>query len=299
MPMRKPAVPVYKLFGEQQLWPTPEPVHHETIAERSALYDWEIASHSHDNLLQILFLNAGEASMTLETRNLTLEPPCVVVLPAGSVHGFRFSRDIDGRIISIPQTILGELLVLSPELLTRLEHSAYHPLSRRSEALKLARNLFQRFAREYQGNGPGRLTVMMCLLAEMLVGLARASGEAATHAAGSRRHKRLRRFRALIDSHFREWRPVTFYAERLGVSAAQLNNCCRSETGRSAQEMIHERILLEARRLLSYSDLEVTAVCYVLGFKDPAYFSRFFSRRQGVSPSRFKRELITGECSVR
>jgi len=98
------------------------------------------------------------------------------------------------------------------------------------------------------------------------------------------------RFVELIERHFRDWQPLSFYAQRLGVSTAQLNNSCRREAGRSAQEMIHDRLLLEARRLLAYSDLDVTGIGYALGFRDPAYFSRFFARRQGVSPSVFRLE---------
>lgn len=51
-------------------------------------------------------------------------------------------------------------------------------------------------------------------------------------------------------------------------------------------------MLLEARRLLAYSDLEITAIRYVLGFKDPAYFTRFFTRGQGIPPSVFRRKLV-------
>jgi len=61
-------VPTYRLFGETGLWSSIDPVHHETIAARSALHDWEITPHSHDNLLHLLFLRAGKAAMTLETQ---------------------------------------------------------------------------------------------------------------------------------------------------------------------------------------------------------------------------------------
>jgi len=85
-------VPSYKLFGETELWPTPEPVHYETIAERSALYGWEIAPHSHDSLIQITFLEEGEVRMVFETEVFELLTPCLVMVPARHIHGFRFSR---------------------------------------------------------------------------------------------------------------------------------------------------------------------------------------------------------------
>jgi AraC family transcriptional activator of pobA len=286
--MHKVAVPKYKLFGERALWPTPEPVHHETIAARSALHHWEISVHSHDSLLQILFLRSGAAEMTLETELATLHLPCVVLVPPGHAHGFRFSPDIEGQIVSIPNAILGELLMLSPDLLARLASMQAHALANLRDDLALLTTAFRLFAREYEGKDVGRLPLLMSILTQVLVWLARAAAAPAVPAAHQRFRQRLQSFHRLVDRHFSEWQPVRFYADRLGVSPAQLNNTCRRESGHSAQQVIHERILLEAKRLLAYSDLDVTSIAYALGFEDPAYFTRFFARKQGSPPSAFR-----------
>lgn len=286
--MEERIIPTYKLFGEQQLWPTPEPIHYETIADRSALYDWEITPHSHDNLLQILFLQEGSAGMTLETQAAPLATPCVVMMPPRQAHGFRFSSDVLGHIVTIPHFLLGELLALSPELKGQLDTALYIPLAGDDEALALMRMCFGQIGREYAGGEAGRLSVLMATLGLVVVWLARAAGASTGRASQDRFRQRIERFLDLIERHFREWQPLTFYAGRLGVSTTQLNNSCRRETGVSAQQLLHDRLLLEARRLLAYSDLDITAISYSLGFRDPAYFSRFFTRRQGMSPSAFR-----------
>ncbi|PKO53064.1 MAG: PobR regulator [Betaproteobacteria bacterium HGW-Betaproteobacteria-21] len=286
--MKDVQVPSYKLFGEKALWPTPEPVHCETIAARSALYDWEITPHSHDSLLHVVFLQAGAAEMVLETQSQALAVPCVLMVPPRRIHGFRFSPDMVGRIVTLPQALLGELFALSGELRGVFDSFRYLPLGDRPDTLDLIRLYFEQFEREYGGHLPGRLSALMATLGLVLVQLARAGGVASERVAHDRMHARVERFAELIEQHFREWQPIGFYAGRLGVSTAQLNNSCRREAGTSAQDMIHERLLLEARRLLAYSDLDVTGIGYSLGFQDPAYFSRFFSRRQGMSPSAFR-----------
>lgn len=286
--MKDARVPSYKLFGEKALWPTPEPVHCETIAARSALYDWEITPHSHDSLLHVVFLQAGEAEMVLETELQALTVPCVLMVPPRRIHGFRFSPDMVGQIVTLPQTLLGELFALSAELRGAFDGFRYLPLGEQPDTLALMRLHFEQFDREYAGRLPGRLSALLATLGLVLVQLARAGGIAAEGVAHDRMHVRVERFAALIENHFREWQPIGFYAGRLGVSPAQLNNSCRREAGTSAQDMIHERLLLEARRLLAYSDLDVTGIGYALGFRDPAYFSRFFSRKQGMSPSAFR-----------
>lgn len=287
--MNESRIPTYKLFGEKELWPAAELVHHETIAARSSLYDWEITPHSHDNLLQILFLQEGHAGMTLETQIETLATPCIVMMPPRRVHGFAFSPDVVGHIVTLPHFLLGELLALSPELREDLNAARYHPLADDTEGLALLSGHFALFSREYVQTRAGRASVLMAILTQILVWLARAGGTASERADHDRFRQRIDRFHDLIERHFREWRPVGFYAGELGVSPAQLNNSCRRKTGRSAQHMIHDRLLLEARRLLAYSDLDVTSIGYSLGFQDPAYFSRFFSRAQGMAPSAFRK----------
>ena len=285
------AVPTYKLFGEQRLWPTPEPVHYETIAERSALHDWEISPHSHDNLVQLLFLESGAADMTLEDRVLALAPPCLVYVPARTVHGFRFSADIVGHIVTLPEYLPAELLAHALEARAGLAATAHWPLhddGDDEDMFQAFRMHFAQLAREYRGRGAGRVGLMLATLSLMLIHVARMAGVTLPEPGRDRFRQRVERFAELIENHFREWRPLAFYADRLGVSTAQLNNTCRRETGHSAQHMLHQRLLLEARRLLAFSDLDVTAIAYALGFKDPAYFSRFFTRHEGVAPSGYR-----------
>ncbi len=286
------AIPRYQLYGENSLWATPEPMHCETIQARSELHNWEIHTHSHDGLTQILHLAAGQARMTLETKQIELSPPCLVLVPAGCVHGFRFSSDIDGHIISIPLGILREMLALSPDLHAALDKAAHHPLAALPDACSWLSRCMRQFAMEYRSRAAGRLNMMTALLTEILVWLARAE-QVSQPAVDNRQHGRLLRYRRLIDEHFRAWQPVGFYAARLGVSPAQLNNTCRSETGQSAKALIHERLMLEARRLLVYTAQDITSIALTLGFEDPAYFTRFFTRLAGVSPSAFRRRYTT------
>lgn len=83
--------------------------------------------------------------------------------------------------------------------------------------------------------------------------------------------------------------PVAHYAHEIGVTPAHLNVLCRQTVDKSALEMIHERLMLEARRNLVYTSMTISQVSYATGFSDPAYFTRFFKREAGVSPKEFRR----------
>ncbi|HWG70460.1 MAG TPA: helix-turn-helix domain-containing protein, partial [Steroidobacteraceae bacterium] len=111
----------------------------------------------------------------------------------------------------------------------------------------------------------------------------------ATPIQGSRDALRLQRFRYLIEAQYlRHW-PVRRYARRLALSETNLNRLCRRLAGCTAFEMIQQRLALEARRRLVYGASAVSAVAGELGFRDAAYFSRFFRRHGGVSPVEFRR----------
>lgn len=95
-------------------------------------------------------------------------------------------------------------------------------------------------------------------------------------------------FRDEIDRRFSEWHQVTHYADRLGYSPRTLNRVARAHTGRSAKQLIDERVVLEAKRLLSHGDASVADIAGQLGFDDPSNFSAYFRTRAGITPGAFR-----------
>ncbi len=83
-------------------------------------------------------------------------------------------------------------------------------------------------------------------------------------------------------------RRVASYAKELAVSPGYLNTLCKRHLGKGAKELIADRMVLEARRLLLYSDESAGRIGSALGFRDPSYFGRFFRARTGRTPSQFK-----------
>jgi AraC family transcriptional activator of pobA len=118
---------------------------------------------------------------------------------------------------------------------------------------------------------------------------ARQTRAGATADGGSARQAALHtRFLALVEAHHLDHWPVQRYAERLGTSTDRLNRVTRAHAGRSALDLIHDRLQREACRRLTYLVAPVSKLAFELGFDDPAYFCRFFKRRVGVSPSAFR-----------
>ncbi|MNH27492.1 hypothetical protein D3C79_876060 [compost metagenome] len=99
--MSKASIPVFKLYGEPLQWPTPDLLHCESIPARSRLHDWEIEPHRHADLCQLLFLYEGQAEIEVEGQVRRLDQAAIQVVPALCVHGFRFSSDVDGYVVTL------------------------------------------------------------------------------------------------------------------------------------------------------------------------------------------------------
>lgn len=97
------------------------------------------------------------------------------------------------------------------------------------------------------------------------------------------------RFRTHVARDFRRIHRVGDYAEQLGITPGHLNTLCRTTLRKSAGSCVRERLVLEAKRLLLYSDLTAAGIAQSLGFDDPSYFVRFFRREAGLAPGRFRR----------
>jgi AraC-like DNA-binding protein len=94
----------------------------------------------------------------------------------------------------------------------------------------------------------------------------------------------------LIEEHYKEHLPVTFYADQLHVTTKHLNEICKRALAKTTNELIQERSVLEAQRLLIHSELTSTQIAAELGYFDTTYFFRFFKKHTGQTPEQFRSE---------
>ena len=294
MPTR---VPTFALYGERLQTALDEPIHCESIAQRSRLHDWEIGPHRHEHLFQILYLRAGgSGEAMIDGARLVLRPPCALTVPAQSVHGFRFAPDVDGVVITAVERHLAGLHGAARGLDARLAVPRWLPLAGHAERHARIERACSGFLAEFHGDAAWRSAALHAALALLLVELGRlpAAGEARDAPAAARREQTLQRFRELVERHYRAHRPVGAYAAELGLTATHLNRLCRAALGRSALGVIAARLVLEAKRDLAYTTLSVKQIGAGLGFADPAYFTRFFRHQTGRTPTQFRAHAAGG-----
>lgn len=290
------SVPVFKLYGETQHWPTPDLLHCESIPERSRLHDWLIRPHRHADLVHILFISQGSVELALEGTSHHLQGIVAIIVPAMAIHGFRFSPDVQGHIITLAKPLADHLHSLMGESSALKKADFYHlPLSSQRGGNQPARiaTLVSQIDQEYRQPAPGRDRLLEALIQALVVELSRlsAAGTPAKRYGPRQRdtgRQHLEHYQALVEAHYRQQPSIEALAEQVGVSSAHLNMLCRQIAGRSALQLLHERLLLEAKRQLTYTNMTIGQVSDSLGFSEPAYFTRFFKRNTAFSPREFR-----------
>ena len=268
-------------------------LHCESIPARASLHDWTIAPHRHHNLHQFFWIEADGGEASLEGRSHPLGPAAALNLAPMSVHGFRFRPGTEGWVVTLPAATLAGALGAAPELAAALARSAVlrPPVLQGAESPAW---IFAAVAREFASSGLGRATALASLAGLLAAWFARALAADAALAAGAAPRAGadlLARFQALVERDYRRPRPLSDYAKTLGVTPTHLSRVARALTGASASRLILERRLLEARRALAYTSMQVAEIAYMLGYSDPAYFARVFARAAGEPPSAFRARM--------
>jgi AraC family transcriptional activator of pobA len=276
------SVPTYMLYGENARKEPDFWVHCETIESRSSRHAWEIRLHRHDSFFQILYLESGSGDAVLDDRIVPIPPSSVVSVPAGFNHGFRFSRNVKGIVLTILNTHLGQGPaerggLLSIPQVTQLDIA-------QADGDYVAQTL-TRLADEFDNRRPGRGNLLAAYISSTLQLLTRmSSAQTESQQLPSDKARRIDALRALIQQHFRAHKPVAFYAQALDMSLTHLNRIVRSALGCTTHDLIAEKLMEESKAQLLFSAAPVSEIATHLGFADPAYFSRFFLSRAGEPP---------------
>ena len=274
------------LYEEHLDLETPELLFIESIIERSRLHQFKIKPHRHHGLHQLFFLTKGEGKARLDTQEVSLKAPCLLMVTEMSVHDFVWQPSIEGYILTL-STSLCHTLETHMESLSELfaKTRLYLP----QENLAVQKHLFKQLLVEFQHPKAGRNAALESLVCLILIELQR-SAEHSNHGAldHDKRARYLHQFTQLIEQNFKEQQSVSFYADKLSITPTHLNSLCRELTGRSSLTLIHERLLLEIKRNLLYSGSTISEIAWALNFSEPAYLSRFFKRITGISPRAFR-----------
>ncbi|PWN71516.1 hypothetical protein C1631_002510 [Chryseobacterium phosphatilyticum] len=254
-----------------------------------------IDSHQH-TYHEIIWIEEGRGVHTIDFKNYEFSGPCLFLLHPKNVHRIYKETPSSGGVIKFNDNFFIHEDSHSKFL---LKYSVFDdidvlPVINLNKEEKMEITDFFDLMYKQSGNGNAfSAHIILNLLKSFLLKIYQIKkknfsiGDSTDH-----RFLRFKQFQEHLERHFTQQHTVSFYAEKLNISNKTLSTICKLISHKTAQELIKERILLEAKRMLIYTDLSIKEIAYYLGFEDHAYFTRFFTANSLQNPSDFKKENI-------
>lgn len=266
-------------------------VHYESFARLAEFFGRDMQVHWHDCYFQVHFLDSGQIELQLDDQHYSVHAPLFIITPPSIPHTFNTKCDSDGHVLTIRQELVWPLLEkLYPGNQGALNLPAIcQSLSGHDDKLDTIRNYWQMIANEFQRQDTLRGETLTLLSQALFIQFLRNIEQLESSVCRVKGNIKLfQRFNFLIGQHYRQHFTVPHYAALIGITESRLNDLCRRFSNLPPKRLIFERLVSEAKRSLLFSADSVHTIAYQLGFKDPAYFSRFFIRMTGSSPTDYR-----------
>jgi AraC family transcriptional regulator, transcriptional activator of pobA len=275
---KEPALPTQDLLNHQPL----------TIMTLEG-YSSELSEvpHCHDAYMLMFVQETKGGSHLIDFRRYPLLADRLFMLRPGQAHQ-RETKQETGILVSFSEEFLQTTGISAHDAFVIFSSVYQHPYLHLHEKLKQTFlqlvELMQQELREPQPD----MAILRRYLYILLQYLLRECHFQIEKLTPARHSERLFRLSSLIESHYREHKSISFYADALDITPKHLNSLCRQYLHTTVADMQHERILVESKRLLYFSSLSIKEIAYSLGFEDDSYFVRFFKRKSGTTPMQLR-----------
>jgi len=286
--MKASDLPVLAITSFPQQSAQRKPYYVEQLSAHAAKFPGLRLPHSHDFYL-LLYVTQGHGTHTIDLITYDLQPGSLFFMTPGQVHSLQLHADAQGFIVFFDPSFYlfrypGSRLYDYPFFDTTQPPVLYLPRPENEFEL-----LFEWMFNENASHHENQADVFRSYL-YLCLELATRHYQLTTRHEALYGQQQIRAFGQLLNQHFRTMRTVGAYAELLHLSANHLNAVCRRVLNKTASALIHERVIMEAQRLLSHSTKSVAQIADDLGFDDASYFSRYFRKYTGLTPEVFRHQ---------
>ena len=245
--------------------------------------------HRH-NFYTFILMTDGSGSHDIDFTTYTLQPKRLFLIAPGQVHAWNEVNQVKGFVLLFTDNFVAlskGRKMLSSWPLFRAGQLCYVDLSQ-NETQKWI-EIFQSIELEMKIVDDFTQDSIFYSIGNLLVRASRQYEVA--NVIHSSNHDLLFQFQELIEKNFIVLKTPKEYASLLNLTPNYLNSFCKKRSGKSAGELIRQRIILEAKRLLAHTQLPVAQVAYQLNFTDNSYFGRYFKKYTGLTPEAFRQKM--------
>ncbi|MFK7953757.1 MAG: AraC family transcriptional regulator [Ekhidna sp.] len=246
--------------------------------------------HSHDFYL-LLYTTNGGGNHTIDFRDYQVDSNCFFLMTPGQVHSWDLSPETDGFIIffhrEFYQMQLNNNSLIEFPFFDSLNANPVIQLPSLEPSIDfIIREMDEEFKKDIVD-----LRVLRSYLDVLLLKLAKVYPVKNTEVDTIGSTQKMRKLEQLIDQNFIELKQPNDYAKLLNISPSYLNSLCKKGVGQTLSSLISDRLILEAKRLLTFADLNVNQIADQLKFSSTSYFIRFFKKHVGQNPEKFREYL--------
>lgn len=256
--------------------------------------DYDPSEPHRHNYYEVFYFEEGDGQHMVDFEWLPIQPHSLHLVSPGQVHCVQRSLDSSGYVLLFSRDFLLSTAISKDDVLglPLFLHPRAVSVVLPQEQAAAIRTVIDSMKREWVVGGAFSEDIVRAYLTIMLLKYASlVQPMEEEHRADSVTIQLVQRFKVAVENNFRHLHQVCDYAAHLAVTPSHLNDVTKKVTGSNASDVIHERIVLEAKRLLLHSGLTTKEIASFLNFQDPSYFSRFFRKYTGQSPSGFKAAL--------
>lgn len=240
----------------------------------------------------LVFIRKAASRQWIDMTPYTLKDNTVYFTGPNQIIVKEEARQLSSTGIAFTSEFLSlqENAALSKLPLIQNPHAGHELLLTKADII-LVEDMLARINDEYQQPGEWQPRLLSAYLTVLLTYLSRLYTEQFKDSNITGDRLLLKKFQATIDERYRELREVGDYASLLHISAGHLSEIVKIQSGKPAIKHIHERVALEARRLLFHTDNSLKEIAFDLGFADASYFNRFFKRETGSTPADYRTNI--------
>jgi AraC-like DNA-binding protein len=244
---------------------------------------------------QILFVEKGSGIHKVDFNETEINAPVIYFLSPGQVHDLVFERkETEGYMINFDGEFFDKFLTKSngldglPFFGYRKSINSFHIETEKVQELK---NIFKKINSLFEAKSKMHVEFIRIYLLELFYTVMSGTEENTENINITNQKSIIYRFENLVEQNYTTEHYPKFYADKLAITANYLNFICKNFSGKKAGEIIRDRVILEAKRLLVNSEFSISQIAFQLGFDDNSYFTKFFKTFSGNSPSEFRNNL--------
>jgi AraC family transcriptional regulator, transcriptional activator of pobA len=247
--------------------------------------------HRHDFYATILFTK-GNGTHEIDFQKYKVSRGSLFFMSPGQVHSWELSDDIDGYIFFCSQEFY-EMHYVNQKLRNfPFFGSVNFPrkLQLNNDELTENINLFHELEKEYKIQDVMKEGLILSLMSQIFIRSTRKFSKElniSESSASFSYFKHYQDFENLVEEHFTKDKSITFYSDLMNISSKHLNRITRTIVQKTATDVITERVVLEAKRMLMYLDESLVEIAFRLGYEEYSYFVRVFRKTSGMTPTQF------------